>query len=428
MVAQKKVQTLSTQKRTIITMATIFLLLCLFFISQVLAIAPRVLQGCTTLGSNVYCVGGYHSALGGHFINATNEIYTFNMGSVYTYSSTPSSIHWSLVNSLSLSNIEPRASMAISSLNKTHYIVSGGTSDGNTVNNSTIIFDSTTNTSTFLSSPPFVTYDGTLVATNSNTVWGYGGKMQNSTDSQNSTNSTSNSTLKLDLSTLPGTWITQAKSSYAPPSNRYGHAVVARKSMLYYFGGFMAPTSTNSTSQPVPLKNIDFYNTITDQWGIITASGSPPNSRKYHTATLIGASSVLVYGGTGVDQPQSLPTLDIAYTFDLDDHIYRKIDLNSIGGAGPRCGHSAVLYEDNVFILFGYDSSGNLQNDVHLLDVSDPTEPIWAGSSSAYGDPYPNEDDNHSKTMTIIGSVVGGSVLILVSKLKKIEISQCFLN
>ncbi|ORZ26028.1 hypothetical protein BCR42DRAFT_401435 [Absidia repens] len=387
-------------------MTTTVLLLCLFFISQVLAIPPRVLQGCTTLGSNVYCVGGYRSGLGGRFVNATNEIYTFNMALVYTYSSRPSSISWSLVNTSS-SVIEPRASMAIASLNKTHYMISGGESDDNSLKNSTIIFDSSTDTSTVLSSPPSSTYDGTLVATNSNTVWGYGGKLQNSTDPA------SNSTFRLDLSTLPGTWTTQIKSAYAPSSNRYGHAAVVRKTMIYYFGGFMAPKSINSTSQPISLKSIDFYNTVTDQWGVISAAGATPNTRKHHTATLIGTSSVLIYGGTGFDQPQSLPTLDIAYTFDLDDQIYRKIDLNSVDGAGPRSGHSAVLFDDNVFILFGYDSSGNIKNDVHILDVSDPTDPVWAGSRTAFGD-SPTINDGSNRIKIIIGTVVGGVVLILI--------------
>ncbi|CAO3582097.1 unnamed protein product [Absidia cylindrospora] len=350
-----------------------FVFLSLLFINHAYAISGRVLQGCTSLGSNIYCYGGYLSAAGGVFTNISQTHITTDMSKINlsTASATPT---WNIVPAAGAS-LEPRAALEITALDDTRYMILGG---GHNTNLSTpgAIFDTGSNSWTALPEPPFYMSEGAMVASDANTVWAYGGKL-NSTP-----NYTPSNLLKLDLSAAPGTWTILPAGQGSPPISRYGYDLVLRNGMIYFFGGFLDLAELNLQPNIVPLFNVTFYNTVTDQWGTIQSTGDKISPRKDHTATLIeGTNKVLIYGGTNIANLQALPLSDYSFIYDLDQHTYTQINLDAGGGAGPRMGHSAISYKQNIFILFGYDGSGNILGDTHVLDVSNPNTPVWAGAS-----------------------------------------------
>ncbi|KAI8335912.1 hypothetical protein BC941DRAFT_429736 [Chlamydoabsidia padenii] len=379
-----------------------FLILSSLLFHHTIAIGPRVHQGCTTLGTNLYCYGGYQSALGGTFTNATADHLTVDMSSI-EFTTSPS-VNWTTLPSTNL--LVPRAGMAITCLDNTRYVISGGGLLNTTLDTPTILYDNSQHNWSVLSSPPFYTGDGRIVSSDAKTAWAYGGKL-------NSTLQTAPSNvLKLDLTQMPGQWIPHLGGAGSPGSGRYGHAAVFNKGMIYYFGGFFPPATNGGKSIPVPMMNVSFYNTLSDQWGMIQSNGDTPTNRIYHTATLVnGSSTVVIYGGTGSDQLQALPLLDTCYTYNLSTHIYTKIDFDNGPTAGPLMGHSVVQYQQQLFILFGYTSSGYISSSVHILDVSDPTSPIWADQASSHASTS-DQQDNH--TGAIVGGVIGGVAFLAI--------------
>ncbi|ORZ26029.1 hypothetical protein BCR42DRAFT_401437 [Absidia repens] len=389
-----------------------FVFLSLLFINHAYAISGRVLQECTTLGNNIYCYGGYLSAASGVFTNITTAHITTDMSKI-DLSAASASPTWSMVPAASANapgpSLEPRAALGMTALDDTRYMILGG-GHGSALNTPGAIFDSGSNSWTALPEPPFYMSEGAMIASDANTVLAYGGKL-NSTP-----NYTPSNLLKLDLSVAPGTWTILPAGQGSPPISRYGYEMVFRNGIIYFFGGFLDLPETNLQPNIVPLFNVTWYNTATDQWGTIQSTGDKISPRKDHTATLIeGTNKVLIYGGTNIANLQALPVSDYSFIYDLDDHTYKQIDLSNGGGAGPRVGHSAISYKQTVFILFGYDGSGNILSDTHVLDVSNPNAPTWAGASqnnnpnpgNSTDPPIHGDSSTGLATGAIAGIVVG---------------------
>ncbi|KAI8099368.1 uncharacterized protein BX664DRAFT_321097 [Halteromyces radiatus] len=374
----------------------------LFFFTIVHAIPGRVLQGCTAVGNNVYCYGGYISAANSVFINMTTDHFTFDMSQADLTSSTYSP-NWTPVPSTNSNTpaLEPRASMSLASLDNTRYMVFGGSYNA-ALNNPALIFDSSSNTWSTVSDPPFYMKEGFMISTDNNTVWAYGGKL-NGTQ-----NFVQSEILKGDLSKNPAMWSLFPNGLGVPVTSRYGYAAICRNGVINFFGGFLELPEVNLQPNIIPMQNITFYNTHTDQWGSLTASGDTPTPRKAHTATYIpGTGKVLIYGGTNKANLQALPVSDYAYLYDMDQHAYTKLDLSAGNGAGSRMGHSAVLYNRSIFIMFGYDGSGNINDDTHILDVSNASMPVWAGQSSVVSNNGTNETSTNSNGSIGAGGIAG---------------------
>ncbi|SAM00178.1 hypothetical protein [Absidia glauca] len=384
-------------------MATLFALLvlsCSLF-SQTLAIAPRVHQGCTAVGFHVYCYGGYQSATHGGFTNISSDHISADLSSIDTTSATPTFDNWTTLDTSNLVGV--RALFSITALDDTRYMIAGGRLLNATMDTPAVLYDTSNNTWSALSTPPFYTYGGIIMSSDASTTWAYGGKL-------NGTQQTAPSnTLKLDLTSLPGTWTPHAGGVGNPGKGRYGHAAIFQDELIFYFGGFYPPPSPGNASIPVTMMNISFYNTVSDQWGLIYSGGDQPRTRRHHTATLISSSKVLIYGGTGSDMIQALPLLDYCYIYDMVTHNYTLIDPGKGNFDGPLMGHSVVQYKHYVYIMFGYNSGGYLSNDVHVLDVMNASNPTWASGSS----PSPSEPDRTNKG-AIIGGVIGGVVFVAI--------------
>ncbi|KAI8336073.1 hypothetical protein BC941DRAFT_428264 [Chlamydoabsidia padenii] len=368
----------------------VLLLFCfLFCIHCALAIPGRVLQGCTTVGTNVYCYGGYSSASGGVFTNDTNDHVYFDMSQTDTTKATTSPT-WITIVPPNNTTLERRSAFEITTLDNNRYMVLGGSHYITNLTTAAAIYDTVAKTWTALVNPPVYMSEGTMVSSDANTVWAYGGKLNNGY-----------ATASLMKLVLPNTWSYIDGRQFAPPVSPYGHASIIKGSTIYFFGGFYNLPEINLQPNPVPLFNVSWYNTATDQWGMDVGTGNNnPTPRKYHTASLIeGSSKVLIYGGTNVANLQALPIQDYCYIYDLDTKIYTSVNMTGDIGAGPRIGHSAILYKQSIFILFGYDANGNIQNDAHVIDVSNPGAPIWAGQSRDTGNNGTNTNNNNNGTL-----------------------------
>ncbi|CAO3596579.1 unnamed protein product [Absidia cylindrospora] len=246
--------------------------------------------------------------------------------------------------------------------------------------------------------------NGVIESSDANTVWAYGGTLNNTPAV------TPPNTLYLDLSRLGGIWAARTNSQVAPATTRHGHASIIHNNQIFYFGGFFATSATAST--PVPMDSVYFYNTLSDQWGLLHPTGTIPNNRTAHTATLIkNSSTVLIYGGAGRDSLQDLPLTDYTYLWDLNTHAYTYLQPTT-GDPGNLMGHSAVQYQKKILISFGYDGAGNFRNSTYALDVSIPTSPVWGGSGPTV--PVTPGGDNQSNVGAIAGGVVGGVAAIAI--------------
>lgn len=66
----------------------------------------------------------------------------------------------------------------------------------------------------------------------------------------------------------------------------------------------------------------------------------------------------------------------------------------------------------------GYDGSGNILSDSHVLDVSVPESPVWAGQSQPPGGPGQiggDTEDSGLGTGAIVGIAIGCVAFVAVS-------------
>ncbi|KAI8099355.1 uncharacterized protein BX664DRAFT_19248 [Halteromyces radiatus] len=388
----------------------------LYYLPLINAIPGHVLQDCVLLGSKVFCYGGYSQAANGGFTNMTNMHISTDLSQA-TFTEALFTPNWNIITSANPPPIENRAGFGMTPLDNTRYMILGGAHLNDTVINPAVIYDSNANTWTACPAPPFYGFQGTLEASDPNTVWGYGGQLNAST------NPTPANTLKFDLTTAPGLWTLQTNSANKPATSRFGHASVIRGGTISYFGGFMYAANPTDPPTPIPFTQVAFYNTVTDIWGMVNAVGDIPESRQGHTVTLINNSSkVLIYGGTSSTNLQAFPLLNYTFVHDLGTHNYTRIDFGDGPSAGPRYDHSAVAYKQYVLILFGNDSGGGIQNTTYVLDVSNPLNPQWVGNVS---DPSPlpsyppSSYDGHESTGAIVGGVIGAVAFLAVRTPKK---------
>ncbi|KAG0169717.1 hypothetical protein DFQ28_009588 [Apophysomyces sp. BC1034] len=116
------------------------------------------------------------------------------------------------------------------------------------------------------------------------------------------------------------------------------------------------------------MNDILVFNTLSGNWSLQKASGPTPSARILHTSVLLPNSNLLIYGGS--DPDSLLPLKDFCYQLDTVQFLWTQVPLPLNIGAGPRYGHSAVLYKNaTMFILFGIDSTGVVTNDFHLFDI-----------------------------------------------------------
>ncbi|XP_052421478.1 actin-fragmin kinase [Carassius gibelio] len=141
-------------------------------------------------------------------------------------------------------------------------------------------------------------------------------------------------------------WAELPCDSEEAPEELEEHTMVAYQGFLYVFGGMQDSSYTKSI---MPLWVFD---TVKDSWinwktGSETSQGGTPANRKGHSAVIFG-SSMYVYGGY-IDMRGSTKEF---WKFDFDSRVWSL--LSSVeGGPGPRHGHSAMTYQDSMYLYGG---------------------------------------------------------------------------
>lgn len=98
----------------------------------------------------------------------------------------------------------------------------------------------------------------------------------------------------------------------------------------------------------------DFYsfNFKKKKWSQIIGNGEPPNPRDRHCAIGYGNSFYVFGGFNGTSRVNDF------YEFDFTDMTWKHIISNISNGSAPpspRHSHSAVVYQDSMFLFGGYD-------------------------------------------------------------------------
>ncbi|KAI8638425.1 hypothetical protein BD408DRAFT_24040 [Parasitella parasitica] len=211
---------------------------------------------------------------------------------------------------------------------------------------------------------------------------------------------------------------------------RFGHTATLDKEgiNIFYIGGRIRTNKTANDTQPIPYYNIipmnDIltYNTFDASWNLRYSPSAPTMSSRYmHTANLLPYSGkILIYGGATDDGNEKQPSAvsDYLYLFDSKTLEYTRVDdYEQNQGAGPRFGHSAVLCNNTLFVLFGVNAKGLITNDIYFLSLSGSA--TWLNSfsllSAATGEGDSNYFDPHNtlNDRAIIGISIG-SVLVIV--------------
>lgn len=111
------------------------------------------------------------------------------------------------------------------------------------------------------------------------------------------------------------------------------------------------------------------------RWSARQSPSSPTMSNRYmHTANLLPYSGkILIYGGATDDGNEQHPSAvsDYLYLFDPKTLEYTRIEEYELPlGAGPRFGHSAVLCNNTLIVLFGVNQIGLITNEVYFLSLT----------------------------------------------------------
>ncbi|KAI9307787.1 hypothetical protein BJ944DRAFT_261351 [Cunninghamella echinulata] len=158
---------------------------------------------------------------------------------------------------------------------------------------------------------------------------------------------------------------------------------LASNGLLYIIGGY-DNTRNAETMFLSDFNLIITYDTNSLTWGSVNATGQIPSDRGLHTTTATAdGKSLLLYGGAEVITTGLSVAQEVYFIFDISSNRFTKIQLPadelSPHGNNGRFGHFAALYNSTYLILsFGNRDSNVPAESLSILNVADPTKPIWS--------------------------------------------------
>ncbi|CAO3702904.1 unnamed protein product [Rhizopus stolonifer] len=206
--------------------------------------------------------------------------------------------------------------------------------------------------------------------------------------------------------------------SYYP--NAFTATLNPETGIIYYLGGNYY-TSKSFNPFKLAFNQAHVFDTKQGQWGITELNSVPssriPSNRVYHSATMLpNSQDILLYGGTS---DEKLAVTDFIYTLNLATNNWtEQTNVNvptSVTQSGARFGHSAVLVNTTLFILFGRDINGNPTPNLMTFDVANI-------SNINYATTYPvdSTDENESiNNLLSVGAKIGiaiGVILVVRDK------------
>ncbi|KAI9364288.1 hypothetical protein BD770DRAFT_439959 [Pilaira anomala] len=213
------------------------------------------------------------------------------------------------------------------------------------------------------------------------------------------------------------TWTTL---SQLEPPNRYWVALSAtyhpKTQKIFYIGGCFYTDEHPNFCISRNMSYVTTFNTITNTWSKEYVPGNGPTERHNHTATLLpNGDDILLYGGTDHD---GKVMLDYCFTLNVPNMSWKLHNLSAPNNNfGPRSQHSAVLVNNSLFILFGYNVYMNPVNQLLILDVRNVSNLAFADKISAYDTAGKKNDSDKSSgsekglSTGVIAGVVAGCII-----------------
>ncbi|KAI9255862.1 hypothetical protein EDC94DRAFT_617002 [Helicostylum pulchrum] len=325
---------------------------------------PRYNGGCVAVSQRLYCYGGTSNLL------PTSDHYVFDLSTDFPIDGSIEA--WNKVVTGDFET-EPNSLFSIVPLTD-KYLIHGGLGYGSSTNflkNTTTLYNAldgtwrTINSTNQTSMTP--SREETSTLDSSNRIWTWGGISDNRTSVNITSPKYHDEFQVLDLNNMAWSFPDSTKTSY--PRARIAHTATLGRSgqSIFYIGGLEVNDSGMLSS--VSMGQIHEYHIANNTW---TTHQSPSNStipspRRLHTATQIpDVDLILVYGGSATDASKTVA--DYSYLLNTTSFQWTAVNILNTG-AGPRFGHSAVLYKNSLFIVFGADSFGSLRNDFFVIDI-----------------------------------------------------------
>ncbi|KAI9015267.1 hypothetical protein CLU79DRAFT_765894 [Phycomyces nitens] len=372
----------------------------------------RHASGCAVLDDTLYCYGGAMYIAGQGTPTSLSEHLSLDLR--HSFSIPEYLSNWKSIDNLTNFRLEPNSYFSIvAQPSSQSYVISGGIgyNNGSSLINPTTVYNASTDTWSSVNTTGITQrfgHTGVLEPDNSVLFWGglggYIGDVVNSgitTDSYNP---------KL-LSPSFNEWSILSTRSFplGAYTRVYGSATMGRdgRSIFYIGGSSIQSAIVNTTSAlsgqglgTVSMNDILVYDTIDSTWTMQQAIGPTPSPRTLHTAVLVpNTDMVLIYGGLGINS--SFPVKDYVYQLDTTQFLWTQIPLPVTSGAGPRYGHSAVLYgNSSMFILFGINQAGIPTDDFYVLKLDDMK---WTDHFESDWTPHYKERNPHITPVPLSG-------------------------
>lgn len=163
----------------------------------------------------------------------------------------------------------------------------------------------------------------------------------------------SNSLKTVEIININNNNINNTSSSYVKslpdlPNIRYAHKSVLLGDYLYIIGG--AKDSSNVLNSAYRINILPNDNeTSSKSWEEI----APMNQKRSYFAAVAHQDKIFVFGGVDVDDDEEIICLDSVECYCLVKNSWTPIPTKM---EKARCGHSAVLVGDEIFVIGGWDN------------------------------------------------------------------------
>ncbi|KAI8098798.1 uncharacterized protein BX664DRAFT_344936 [Halteromyces radiatus] len=388
------------------------------------SVRDRNRSACTLVDTKIYCFGGGKNSASEGSYNIYDDHFSLDLTTSLTVNQPITD--WVKINPPTDYIVERRWGHDLVTLadNTSGYIMTMGNcnSDGKTIlQNVTTIYAPVNQSWTSIpmdSSSMPSSFASSALMDSKGVMWSYGGliPMDNQTyvldgfynDKANFTHVRLPTNI-YGLDTKTWQWISLAIPTQYNVTADHG-AAITEDNKMYIIGGMtidsnQVNTNITNSRRYVPMDQILIFDTIDHTWQQVTTKGTIPSQRRAFTLTYLPQKKqLLLYGGvydTGSRFNGRVTVLDVCYILDITSLTWTPIDVHAEPnkptsiGSGQLYGHSSVLYNTDLFIMFGVDESNGYRADVNILDTT-----TWAWKITYNGTTF-------WTTAMIIGLVVG---------------------
>ncbi|ORZ04344.1 hypothetical protein BCR42DRAFT_198433 [Absidia repens] len=385
-------------------MNTRYILLVLVFyfnsIQFCIGLDARAFQGCALVNRKIFCYGGYNAdpnnsektvAVTTHLVMDLTSIDFNNL----THTTQP----WANVSTTMQQQLdytlETRSRFEIATVDNSSYVIHGGCLDPGCrtmLRNATILYNTNTNTWKTLESPPYtIIHSGMVYSRGAAFMWG--GNLANDTNEY-----APNVMFSLEMNSDTAkfldqiTWILSplGVGTNIPNITRTGHsATLLEDGRIFYLGGALGTRKATDSDKYAVMDHATIFDTTKYTWDVRNINGIKIAPRKFHTATAVkGTNVIVIYGGIQSDDALENAHNFIKETcvlFDTRALTYSNLQYDNGDNFPGRYGHSAIIYNSYLFLLFGINGINGQHvyaNDVTVMDFADVNHPIWLGNIS----------------------------------------------